>query len=99
MLTGECILIVEGEERRLKAWDLFHSPAETDHVLIGAGNGPCTILMMGTRGEQQQLCYPVEALAQARNAGVDEETSDPIVAYAGVTRPTPCEPPDAFSGS
>lgn len=97
VLAGECTLIVEGEERRLRAWDLFHSPADTEHVLVGAGDGPCTILMMGTRGEEQELCYPVESLAQARNAGVDVETLDPQVAYAGVTRATPCKAPPALS--
>ncbi len=96
VLRGECTLIVEGEERSMKAWDFFHSPAGTDHVLIGAGQEPCVVLMMGTRDAEQELCYPVEALAQARGAGVDEETDDPRVAYAGTTRAAPCPPPDVF---
>src|ERR671926_704208 len=40
VLSGECTLIVEGEERRLEAWGFFHSPAGTEHVFIGAGAGP-----------------------------------------------------------
>ena len=27
VLSGECTLLVEGEERTLRAWDFFHSPA------------------------------------------------------------------------
>ena len=26
VLAGECVLIVEGQERTLKQWDLFHCP-------------------------------------------------------------------------
>ena len=40
VLSGECLLLVEGEERLLRAWDFFHSPAWTEHVLVGAGEGP-----------------------------------------------------------
>ncbi|MHC5062780.1 MAG: cupin domain-containing protein [Planctomycetota bacterium] len=99
VLKGECLLIVEGQERSLKTWDFFHSPAGTDHVLVGAGDGPCVILMMGTRDEDQELCYPVEPLAQAKGAGVQKETDDPRVAYAGITRATPCAPPEQFLDS
>ena len=28
VITGECLLIVEGEERRLVPWDFFHCPRE-----------------------------------------------------------------------
>ena len=31
VLSGECILLVEGEERHMKQWDYFHCPADTDH--------------------------------------------------------------------
>ena len=44
VLSGECLLLVEGEERKLKAWDFVHCPAWTEHVFVGAGEGPCTIL-------------------------------------------------------
>ena len=29
VLSGECLLIVEEEERRLRAWDFFHCPGGT----------------------------------------------------------------------
>ncbi len=49
VLSGECLLLVEGEERRLRAWDFFHCAPSTEHILVGAGEGPCAILMTGTR--------------------------------------------------
>ena len=47
VLGGECRLLVEGEERRLRAWDFFHSPPGTEHAFVGAGDAPCVILMVG----------------------------------------------------
>lgn len=58
VLSGECRLLVEGEERLLRAWDLFHCPAGTEHIFVGAGDGPCVILTVGARSEQEQLLYP-----------------------------------------
>ncbi len=49
VLSGECLLLVEGEERRLRAWDFFHCPPWTEHVFVGAGDGPCAILALGAR--------------------------------------------------
>ena len=40
VLQGECLLIVEGEERTLRRWDFFHCPPQTKHVIVGAGDGP-----------------------------------------------------------
>src|SRR3954467_11665540 len=50
VLSGECRLLVEGEERVLRAWDFFHSPAGTEHIFVGAGEAPCVILMAGAGG-------------------------------------------------
>jgi mannose-6-phosphate isomerase-like protein (cupin superfamily) len=49
VLSGECTLIVEDEERPLRQWDYFHCPAAVGHVIVGAGDGPCAILMLGAR--------------------------------------------------
>ena len=46
VLSGECLLLIEGEERPLKTWDFVHCPARTEHVLVGAGDGPCAVLAM-----------------------------------------------------
>jgi uncharacterized cupin superfamily protein len=83
VLQGECLLLIEGEERPLKAWDFVHCPAWTEHVFVGAGEGPCTLLAIGTRlgGD---IVYPVSEVAQRHKAGVLEETPNPDDAYAGM---------------
>jgi len=82
VLSGECLAIVEGEERRLRAWDFLHCPAGTAHVLVGAGDGPCAVLMVGARREGATVHYPVSELAARHGASVPEATDDPRQAYA-----------------
>jgi uncharacterized cupin superfamily protein len=82
VLAGECMLLVEGEERRLKAWDFFHSPAGTEHIFAGASDGPCVIFMTGARSEDWKVRYPVSELAARYGAGAQKETSNPDEAYA-----------------
>jgi uncharacterized cupin superfamily protein len=86
VLSGECRLLVEGEERRLRAWDFFHSPPWTEHAFVGAGDGPCVILMAGARSGDVQVRHPVSELAARHGASVEEETSDPREAYVTVER-------------
>ena len=40
VLSGEALLIVEDEERTLRAWDYFHCPPDVPHTIVGAGSGP-----------------------------------------------------------
>ena len=84
VLSGECTLLVEGEERLLRPWDFFHSPAGTEHIFVGAGDGPCVILMAGARSGDWRVLYPVSELAARYGASAEEETSDPTQAYARV---------------
>ena len=81
ILSGECVLLVEGEERPLKQWDFVHCPAWTDHVFVGAGSGPCAILAVGARASRK-VVYPVSELAERYGASASEETDDPKQAYA-----------------
>jgi quercetin dioxygenase-like cupin family protein len=83
VLSGECRLIVEGEERRLRAWDFFHSPPWTEHAFVGAGDGPCAILMAGSRSGPG-VRYPRSEVAARYGAGVDEDTTDWRQAYATI---------------
>jgi len=83
VLSGECLLLIEGQERQLQAWDFVHCPAWTEHVFVGAGEGPCTILAIGTR-LRDDVVYPASQLAQHHGAGVRRETSDPSEAYAEI---------------
>jgi uncharacterized cupin superfamily protein len=86
VLSGECILIVEEQERHLKAWDFFHCAPGTHHILVGAGDGPCAILMVGVRGEGKKLHYPVSEVAARHGASAPEETDTPSVAYQDWSR-------------
>jgi quercetin dioxygenase-like cupin family protein len=85
VLSGECRLIVEGEERALGPWDFFHSAPWTEHAFVGAGDGPCVLVMVGARSSPG-VRYPVSAIAARHGASVERETSDPEQAYATAER-------------
>ncbi len=87
VLAGECLLLIEGEERRLRAWDFVHCPPWTEHVFVGAGESVCTILAVGTR-LKDDVVYPVSDLALRHGAGVKTETRVPRDAYAGIGEDT-----------
>ena len=93
VLSGEALLLVEGEERPLRAWDFVHCPPETKHVIVGAGDGPCVVLAVGARersvGRPDWGGYSVDETALRHGAGVEGETSDPAVAYARFERRRP----------
>jgi uncharacterized cupin superfamily protein len=87
VVSGEAVLIVEGEERQLRAWDFVHSPPNTRHVIVGAGSGPCLVIAVGSRahdGQPDSIGFPVDDLAMRHRASVERETSDGGEAYAGV---------------
>jgi uncharacterized cupin superfamily protein len=94
VVAGECLLLIEGQERRLEAWDFVHCPAWTEHVFIGAGDRPCVIVMIGSRAEDA-IRYPVSALASRHGAGVQRETREPRAAYAHVPHGRAGGAPDA----
>ena len=91
VLAGEALLIVEGEERPLRQWDFVHCPAETKHIIIGAGAGagagdvPCLVLAVGARDRSTGPDwggYTVDEAALRHGASVEQETTDPEEAYA-----------------
>jgi uncharacterized cupin superfamily protein len=82
VLSGECLLLIEGEERQLRAWDFVHCPAGTEHILVGTSDEPCVIFMTGARAEGRTILYPRHDVALARGAGVETETNAPGEAYA-----------------
>jgi uncharacterized cupin superfamily protein len=87
VLAGECLLLVEGEERPLKAWDFVHCPAWTEHVFVGTGSAPCLLLSVGTRREDDEVLYPVSEVAQRHDGSVPTETTSAEEAYARFARP------------
>ena len=93
VLFGEGKLLVEGEERPLRQWDFVHCPAGTEHVFVGAGDGPCAVLMVGARTPDEQLLYPVSELAARYGASAEEETPSGKQAYARFEQPRNEKPP------
>jgi uncharacterized cupin superfamily protein len=93
VLSGECRLLVNGEERLLRQWDFFHCPDGTEHVCVGAGDGPCVLLMVGARTKNGEILYPVSELAARYGASVETETPNPKEAYA------PFKPPESVKPS
>lgn len=87
VLAGECLLLIEEEERPLKPWDFVHSPPGTLHGFVGAGEGPCVILAVGHRDPEEQITYPVSEVAQRYGCGVTRETHSAREAYAGYPEP------------
>jgi uncharacterized cupin superfamily protein len=93
VLAGEGLLIIEGEERPLRAWDFVHCPAEAKHTIIGAGEDRCIVLAVGARDKSTGPGwggYSVDEAAIRHGAGVEQETSSPREAYQrfGERRPT-----------
>jgi uncharacterized cupin superfamily protein len=88
VLAGSCLLLVEGQERPLRQWDFVHCPAWTEHVFVGAGDGPCAVLAIGTR-LTDGVVYPAANVARRHNAGVAVETRDPDVAYQDLPADSP----------
>jgi uncharacterized cupin superfamily protein len=82
VLQGSCLLIIEEQERGLRAWDFVHMPGGTRHTFVGTGGEPCVILMIGNRDEDGTIVYPRSETALARGAGVEAETPSPQEAYA-----------------
>jgi uncharacterized cupin superfamily protein len=83
VLSGEPLLIVEGQERPLKAWDLVHCPPGTRHVIVGDGDGPSVLISVGSRsGREDWGAYTVDEAAIRHGAGVEQETTKSAEAYA-----------------
>jgi uncharacterized cupin superfamily protein len=84
VLAGECLAVIDGAEHPLRQWDYFHSPPGTRHVLVGAGDGPCTVLMVGAprSASLSEILYPQDPVAARHGASVAETTRSSRQAYA-----------------
>jgi quercetin dioxygenase-like cupin family protein len=102
VLSGEALLIAEGEERPLRQWDFVHCPPGTKHVIVGAGEGQCVVFAVGAlqhhtvrrpdgtlEGAPDGGAYAVDEAALRHGAGVAIETTDAEVAYARFPEPEP----------
>jgi uncharacterized cupin superfamily protein len=97
VIAGECLAIVEGQERRMRTWDYLHCPPETTHITLGAGDGPCAILMVGTRSPDEATHYPADPVAAKYGAAAVAPTDDAKVAYAGRPPSEPARSPWPFT--
>ena len=95
VLHGECVVILDGEERPLRQWDFLHCPAGTEHIFVGVGDGPCAVLMIGSRREIAAN-YPVNELAAKYGASATKATDDPAEAYADWRREPRRETPNPW---
>ena len=85
VLAGEALLIVEGQERALRQWDFVHLPPETNHVVVGAGDGPCVVLAMSSREFQADGpwgWYTANEIAGRYGASPERDTQEADEAYA-----------------
>jgi uncharacterized cupin superfamily protein len=88
VLEGQCLAVIDGEERRLRAWDYFHCPPETRHVLVGAGDDPCSLIAIGSPRTMSldEVEYPADEAAARHGAAATRTTHSSKEAYAD--RPT-----------
>jgi uncharacterized cupin superfamily protein len=86
ILAGECLLLIDGEELHLGAWDFVHCPPGTEHVFIGAGSRPCIYVAVGARAGRPDLRYPSAEFAREYGAAVAVATSSAAEAYAQFPR-------------
>ena len=105
VVSGEALLIAEGEERPLRQWDFVHCPPRTQHVIVGAGDRPCVLFAVGARwrhtyvdsggvmhGREDGGAYTVSEAAIRHGAGVEKETIDANEAYARIRGSSEPEP-------
>ena len=97
---GEALLIVEGEERPLRAWDFVHCPAGTKHTIVGAGDGQSVVIAVGARDRSVDNPdwggYTVDETARRHGVSVAEDTTVPDEAYAHLSRRRPARYRDGW---
>ena len=83
VVAGECLLIVEGQERQLKAWDFFHCPGGTEHIIVATGKEAAIVVAVGARGRGVGggVGYLVSEVAARYGASVARETTSSAEAY------------------
>jgi uncharacterized cupin superfamily protein len=77
VVMGECVLVVEDEERHLRPWDFVHCPPGTAHTFVAKGAGPCVIVATGNRRDDFERWNPRSEVALRYDAGSEVETTEP----------------------
>jgi mannose-6-phosphate isomerase-like protein (cupin superfamily) len=99
VLSGECVAVIENEERRLRQWDYFRSPPGTEHITIGAGKEPCAILMFGAPDPSRRVSWIANEIAAKYGASVERTTSDGTEVYGDVPASERVRAPRPFGPS
>jgi uncharacterized cupin superfamily protein len=89
VLSGRCLLLVEGEERPLSAWDFVHCPPGTEHAFVATPDAQCILVMVGAprSSSARTIVYPRSELALRHGVGVEQETRSPSDAQTQVGIP------------
>jgi uncharacterized cupin superfamily protein len=77
VVMGECVLIIEDQERHLRAWDFVHCPPMTAHTFVAKEAGPCVILATGNRRDDHERVYRRSEVALRYGAGTEVDTTGP----------------------
>jgi quercetin dioxygenase-like cupin family protein len=96
VLSGECVAVVEGRERRMRQWDYLHSPPGTAHITVGAGEGPCVMLMFGSPDPDRKVEWIANETAAKYGVSVARTTGRATEVYDGVPDPVRVRPPKPF---
>src|SRR5215471_15002830 len=91
VLTGECLLIVEGEERELRQWDYFHCPPGVAHIVVGAGTGPTFLIAVGGRVGRNNITYLVDPVPRRLSSGLGSDR----LRECALARTAPGDEPEA----
>lgn len=100
VLMGECTLIIEEQERHLRAWDFVHCPPGAAHTFVGAGDGPCVLLCAGNRDLNEETFWRVykrSEVAMRYGASVERDTSSSAEANASFRGRWRAERPESWS--
>ena len=100
VLMGECVAIVEDQERHLRAWDFVHCPPGAAHTFVGAGDGPCVPVCAGNRDLDDETfwrLYKRSEVALRYGASVEQETSSSAEANAAFRDRWRVERPENWS--
>jgi len=77
ILMGECMLIIEDQERHLRAWDFVHCPPMTAHAFVATEAGPCVILATGNRRDDHERVHPRSDVALRYDASTEVDMAEP----------------------
>lgn len=77
ILSGEGMLIIEEEERPIRAWDFVHCPPMTAHTFVATGDAPLILIATGNRRTDLERIYPRSDAALRHAAGSEVTTTQP----------------------